>query len=129
MARRTVLVVDDDRDTREIWRAYLQHHGYLVLLAADGAEGMRTAFAQGPDVVVVDLQMPGLDGLQLTRHLKEHRLTSATPVIVVSAHAGEEFRNRAGEAGCDGYLAKPCTPAQLLEEIERVLGRRPEIAE
>lgn len=122
MERRTVLVVDDDHDTREIWRAVLQHHGYLVLQAADGTEGVRTAMAQGPDVVVMDLEMPGVDGLQATRHLKEHRLTSATPVIVVSAHAGAEYRERADAAGCDGYLAKPCPPAELLAEVERVLG-------
>lgn len=122
MERLTVLVVDDDPDTRVIWRAVLQHHGYLVLQAVDGAEGVRTAMARDPDVVVMDLEMPGLDGLQATRHLKEHRLTSAMPVIVVSAHAGAEYRKRAEEAGCDGYLAKPCPPAELLGEVERVLG-------
>ena len=129
MAQRTVLVVDDDSDTREIWRASLQHHGYLVLQAANGAEGVRIALGRGPDVVVMDLHMPGMDGLQAIRHLKEHRLTSVTPVIVVSAHAGPEYQERAREAGCDGYLAKPCRPSELLAEMERVLGARAGVAE
>lgn len=87
-------------------------------------EGVRAALARGLDVVVMDLEMPGLDGLQATRHLREHRLTSAMPVIVASAHAGAEYRERAEAAGCDGYLAKPCPPAELLGGVERVLRAR-----
>jgi CheY-like chemotaxis protein len=115
-----VLIVDDDRDARMIYRTYLRHTGCRVRTAPDGAKAIDKAHRDPPDVIVMDLAMPRLDGWTASRWLKGSPATSHIPIIAVSAapQAGEGAR----AAGCDGFLAKPCQPDLLWWEIRALLN-------
>jgi two-component system cell cycle response regulator DivK len=117
-----VLIVDDDRDARAIYRAYLQHTGCRVRTAPDGVRAIDKAHRDPPDVIVMDLAMPRLDGWTASRSLKGSPATRHIPIIAVSAapQAGEGAR----AAGCDGFLAKPCQPDLLWWEIRALLKPR-----
>ena len=117
-----ILVVDDYADNREMYSAYLKYQGLDVVEAANGAEALERAFARPPDLVVMDLSLPGVDGWQATRALKADGRTKNIPVIAVTGHALAGAPEQAAEAGCDGFLTKPCLPEDLLREIERMLG-------
>jgi two-component system, cell cycle response regulator DivK len=119
-----ILVVDDYADNREMYSAFLRFHGLDVLEAANGTEALDHAFARRPDLVVMDLSLPGVDGWQATRILKADARTKAIPVIAVTGHALAGAPERASEAGCDGFLTKPCLPEDLLREIQRMLEPR-----
>ncbi|HET8656798.1 MAG TPA: response regulator [Longimicrobiaceae bacterium] len=122
MARHTILLVEDHEDNRNVYRAILEHYGYRVLVAADGREGLRVAREGEPDLILMDLSIPHIDGWEATRVLKQDAATCAIPVIALSAHALEEDRVRARDAGCDAYLAKPVEPRRVLSEVRRFLG-------
>jgi two-component system, cell cycle response regulator DivK len=117
-----VLVVDDDFDTRTIWLAALEHHGYVVLEAHDGPEGISLAQQQVPDVIVMNLSMPKLDGLTATALLRQDPRTAAIPIIACTGFVREDGEDRAEDAGCDAYLEKQCEPSRVLEEVERFIG-------
>jgi len=119
--RPLVLVVDDYADNREMYSAYLRFQGLEVVEAANGTEALEHAFARRPDLVVMDLSLPGVDGWQATRILKADVRTKDIPVIAVTGHALAGAPERAAEAGCDGFLTKPCLPEDLLREIQRML--------
>jgi two-component system cell cycle response regulator DivK len=93
--------------------------------AANGQEALDKAFKTRPDLVVMDLSLPGLDGWEATRRLKGDARTRDVPVVAVTGHALSGSGDRAREAGCDSYLAKPCLPADLVAEIRRVLSAGP----
>lgn len=118
--RGRVLVVEDDENTRAAFRAVLEMAGWAVDEAADGDEALRVADRRPPEIALVDIAIPGLDGWETTRRLKEGTATAQVPVIAVTGHALDADRERAREAGCDAYLVKPVTPRQLLDEIERL---------
>ena len=118
-----ILVVDDSADNREMYSAYLKFQGLEVVEAANGAEALERAFEHPPDLVVMDLSLPGVDGWQATRALKADARTKNIPVIAVTGHALAGAPEHAAEAGCDGFLTKPCLPEDLLREIQRMLGR------
>jgi CheY-like chemotaxis protein len=118
----TILLVDDNPDNRDIYRTLLEHVGYGVLEAADGAEGLRLATEHLPCLVLMDISMPVLDGLEATRRLKANPLTAAIPVVALTAHAMEADRRAAAEAGCDSYLAKPVEPRRVLELVRTLLA-------
>jgi CheY-like chemotaxis protein len=118
-----ILVVDDYADNREMYSAYLRFQGLEVVEAANGTEALEHAFARPPDLVVMDLSLPGVDGWQATRLLKADARTKDIPVIAVTGHALAGAPERAAEAGCDGFLTKPCLPEDLLREIQRMLER------
>jgi two-component system, cell cycle response regulator DivK len=120
-----ILVVDDYADNREMYSAYLKYQGLDVVEAANGAEALERAFERPPDLVVMDLSLPGVDGWQATRTLKGDARTKNIPVIAVTGHALAGAPEQAAEAGCDGFLTKPCLPEDLLREIERMLGLEP----
>ena len=120
-----ILVVDDYADNREMYSAYLKYQGLDVVEAANGAEALERAFERPPDLVVMDLSLPGVDGWQATRTLKADGRTKNIPVIAVTGHALAGAPEQAAEAGCDGFLTKPCLPEDLLREIERMLGLEP----
>jgi CheY-like chemotaxis protein len=111
--------VEDDRDTREMYSEYLSHSGLLVAEAPSGRRALERAREQCPDVVVTDIAMPGMDGLELSRQLRLSPPTRDVPIIAVSGNASE----RAREAGADVVLEKPCSPDYLLHVIEDVLER------
>jgi CheY-like chemotaxis protein len=117
----TILLVEDHEDNRIVYRTVLEHFGYTVLEAHDGEEGVRRAREDRPDLVLMDISIPKLDGWEATRALKSDPATARIPVIALTAHALPEDRARATEAGCDGYLAKPVEPRRVVEEVRRVL--------
>lgn len=116
-----VLIVDDVEDNRQIYAMFLRFQGFEVTAVADGLDALETAVTEIPDVVVMDLAIPGIDGWEATRRLKRHRRTRAVPVIVLTGHALAGSKERAKEAGCDAFLTKPCLPEDLAREIRRVL--------
>lgn len=115
----SVLVVDDDRDARTMYRIYLVHAGCKVRTARDGHAAITQANAWAPDVIVMDLSMPRLDGWTASKWLKAAPATAHIPIIALSA--ASESREHARAAGCDGFLAKPCLPDLLLWEIRALL--------
>jgi DNA-binding response OmpR family regulator len=128
VARVRVLLVEDYADTREMYALYFQLKGLDVLQAADGLQGLLQARAAKPDAVVLDVSLPRLDGIELTRRLREDDATAAVPVIVLSAHTGDDYRRRALAAGASLALEKPCLPDDLLREILHLLEKAPSTA-
>ena len=122
MGSRTVLLVEDNEDNRAVYSTILQYFGYGVLEAADGAEGVRLAREHRPDLILMDISIPVLDGWQATQQIKGDAETAAIPVIALTAHAMPEDRQRSVTAGFDGYLAKPCEPRRVIEEVQRFIG-------
>ena len=112
-----VLLVEDDRDTREMYSEYLSYSGLTVTQAATGRNALEQVRAHPPDIVVTDIAMPEMDGLELSRRLRADPPTRDLPIIAVSGQATE----RAREAGADVVLDKPCEPDTLLNVIEGVL--------
>jgi CheY-like chemotaxis protein len=122
-----VLIVDDFEDNREMYAQYLRFHGYEIAEADNGQEALKQAAALHPDVIVMDLSLPGMDGWEATRRLKQEPLTRDIPVIALTGHALTGSEHTAREAGCDTFLTKPCAPAVLGQEIRKMLpGRDPE---
>jgi CheY-like chemotaxis protein len=118
-SRPVILVVDDDLDARLIYRRYLTVKGCHVYTARDGSIGVEMAKRKRPDVIVMDLAMPRLDGWAATAELKQSHLTRAIPILILSAVPTSPYEARA--AGCAGYLAKPCLPELLWLEIQLLL--------
>jgi two-component system cell cycle response regulator DivK len=117
----TVLLVEDNPDNQEIYRIILSHHGFAVLQAWDGECGVRMARRHAPDLILMDLTIPVIDGLEATRILKSDPATSAIPIIALTAQTEQADRAAAAEAGCVSFLAKPVTPAHVAGEVRRVL--------
>ena len=124
-----VLIVDDFADNREMYSQFLEFSGFRVAEAQNGHEALEKAFALRPDLIVMDLSLPGLDGWEATRRLKADDRTRATPVIALTGHALAGHSKGAIDAGCDAFITKPCLPERLLEEITSMLKGRPEIPE
>lgn len=120
MAR--VLLVEDVPNNRDIYRTILEHAGHTVLEAVNGVAGLELARSEAPDVIVMDVTLPLMDGLEATRRLKAELATSTIPVLILTAHAYDSDREDAMRAGADAYLAKPCPPRIVVEEIERLVG-------
>ncbi len=122
--RRSALLVDDSIDNREMYAVYLEHSGWRALEASSGDEAIALATEQKPDVVVMDIELPGRDGYEITRVLKARPETREIPVFALSGHAARRHRECARAAGCDAFLAKPCTPRELVDAIEVFLAFR-----
>ncbi len=119
MAR--ILVVEDNEMNRDMLSRRLQREGYQVLLAADGMEGLSMARSELPDLILMDLSLPKMDGWQVTRCLKADPSTRHIPVIALTAHALVSDREKAFEAGCNDYDTKPVEFRRLLTRIETLL--------
>ena len=117
-----ILLVEDNADNQEIYRIILAHHGHTVIQAWDGAAGVRMAREHRPDLILMDLTMPVIDGLEATRMLKADPATAAIPVIALTAHAMQDDLAAAEAAGCVAYLAKPAAPQHVAAEVGRVLA-------
>ncbi|HEV3049814.1 MAG TPA: response regulator [Longimicrobium sp.] len=122
MTGKTILLVEDNADNQEIYRIILAHHGFSVLQAWDGEGGVRMARDHGPDLILMDLTMPVLDGLQATQILKADPETAAIPIIALTAHAEHADRAAAAAAGCAAFLSKPVEPQRVAMEVLRVLA-------
>ncbi|MEO7966589.1 MAG: response regulator [Gemmatimonadaceae bacterium] len=121
---KTVLIVEDNEDNRIVYSTILRHHGFRVSEALDGEEGIAKARRELPDVILMDISIPLIDGWEVTQTLKREPATSGIPVIALTAHAMPGDRERALKGGCDGYLAKPCEPRAVLAEVNRLLAER-----
>lgn len=119
-----ILIVDDLADNRELYAAYFELEGHVVDQAGDGHEALARVAAQMPDVVVMDLSMPILDGWEATRRLKTNPRTRAIPVIVVTALHDDAELDRARCAGADVICRKPCLPSELRERVMKLTSRR-----
>ena len=117
-----ILVVEDTEDNRHIIRDLLTSAGYEMIEAVTGAEGVEMARAELPDLILMDMQMPVLDGYEATRRIKADPALRHIPVIAVTSYAlaGDEAKTR--DAGCDAYVAKPFSPRQLLAKVRELLG-------
>jgi two-component system cell cycle response regulator DivK len=123
-----LLVVDDFEDNRAMYAEYLTHAGYRVVEAADGREAVERTRELLPDVVVMDLSLPVMDGWAATRELKSDARTRDIPVIALTGHALAGHSQGAREAGCDEFLAKPCLPATLLATVRDILAGKSDAA-
>ena len=117
---KTVLVVDDERQIAEIARDYLRHAGFDVITASDGASALALARAERPDLIVLDLALPRVDGLEVARTL---RRDSNVPIIMLTARVEEDDRLRGLEVGADDYITKPFSPRELVARVRAVLRR------
>ena len=123
-AKPLVLVADDDRDILELVAFRLERAGYDVVTANDGAEALEVASERGPDLAVLDVMMPRLDGYEVTRRLREDSGTERIPVILLTARVQEADVQRGFDSGADDYLKKPFSPQELRARVQAVLGRR-----
>jgi len=116
-----VLVVDDVDHGREIFAEYLEYRGFRVATAADGLEALDKAFELRPDIILMDLSLPGIDGWEATRRLKQDDRTRDIPIIALTAHALASAHDKAREVGCNAVVTKPCLPKDLETEVRRQL--------
>jgi len=117
---RTILVVDDFDDTRLLLRIWLERRGYRVVEAENGLEAVNRATSETPDLIIMDMEMPRLDGLSATRRIREVPSLSKVPIVAVSAYGADQFREVALATGCDEYVSTPFEPIAL-EKIIRAL--------
>jgi two-component system cell cycle response regulator DivK len=120
-----VLVVEDYQDAREMYAAYLQFSGYEVAEATNGIEAIEKAQRLMPDIILMDLALPRMDGWEATRRLKSDERTRKIPVVALTGHALAGHAEGARQAGCDAFVTKPCLPDALVAEIRRLLDRQP----
>lgn len=119
---KTVLLVEDNEDNLLIYSTILRHFGFQVIEARDGQAGIDAAHAQHPGVILMDVSIPIVDGWEATRRLKADADTAKIPIIALTAHALASDQEKAVEAGCDGYIAKPAEPRVVLSAVQRYLG-------
>src|SRR5213596_1745098 len=119
--RPRVLVVDDYPDVREMYSEYLEFSGFDVIQAVNGIEALQRAVDAAPDIILMDLSLPVMDGWEATRRLKADKCTAAIPVVALTGHALAGISEGARKAGCDAFVTKPCLPEDLVKEIRRVL--------
>lgn len=127
MANEKVLIVDDDIDTLRLVGLLLQRHGYRVIAAKSGPQALKQAQERQPDLILLDVMMPGMDGYQVAQELRANPLTANIPIIMFTAQSQVEDKLTGFQAGADDYITKPVHPAELLARIQRVLTRAPEM--
>ncbi len=121
MTGKTVLLVEDNPHNRKIFSGMLGHAGFAVVEAEDGHQALAAMEKALPDVILMDLSIPGVDGWEVTRRLKADPRTQKVPIIALTAHAMRGDEERARAAGCDHYLAKPISPKKVVEEVRKIL--------
>lgn len=119
----TVLLVDDQFELRAIHGTYLREHGFEVITASDGAAALNTARAALPDIILLDHSLPRLTGLDVARELQRDPSTASIPIVMITAHAYGAVGRKARDAGCVSFLAKPCAPSRVLQEVQRFTSR------
>jgi CheY-like chemotaxis protein len=121
-SRRTILIVDDFDDTRLLLRTWLQKKGFRVVEAENGNRAISAAESSHPDLIIMDVEMPELDGLAATRRIRELKDFSAVPIVAVSAYGADQYRDHALAAGCNEYVSTPFEPDELEELIRQLIG-------
>jgi CheY-like chemotaxis protein len=124
MSKGHILIVEDNMDNYELVRFILERAGYDVFLAMNGRDGVAAARLQKPDLILMDLTMPEMDGWLAAQKLKADEITRSIPLYALSAHTRPSERKRALEAGCDGYVSKPIHMAGFLEVIEHAFDKK-----
>jgi CheY-like chemotaxis protein len=119
--RPRVLLVDDYPDAREMYTEYLQYSGFDVVEAGNGIEALQRAVDETPDIILMDLSLPVMDGWEATRRLKADQRTASIPVVALTGHALAGISEGAKKAGCDAFVTKPCLPEDLVKEIRKIL--------
>ena len=122
--KHVVMIVDDLPDARNIYAAYFESRGFGAITARDGEDAILRAMSAKPDVIIMDLAMPRMNGVTATQRLKEERRTRAIPIILLTAYGERAIALGAIEAGVAVFLTKPCPPEDLEEHVRRLLGRR-----
>ena len=117
-----ILLVEDQEMNRDMLSRRLKKRGYEVSIAVDGAEGLEKARSEAPELILMDMSLPVIDGWEATRQLKADEATRGIPVVALTAHAMSTDREKALEAGCDAYETKPVELPRLLETMEKLLG-------
>jgi len=117
-----ILIVEDQEDLRGVLRDLLSGSGYAVVEAQDGPDGVDKAKSERPDLILMDIQLPLIDGYEATRQIKADPTLAKTPIIAVSSFAMKGDEQKARAAGCDHYVTKPYSPLQLLRAIRGILG-------
>jgi two-component system, cell cycle response regulator DivK len=123
-SRPLVLIVEDETDLRRLYAQQLIYSGFDVIEAGNGADAIARTTSHAPDVVLMDLSLPVVDGWEATRRLKADNRTAHIPVVALTAHDGSGELQRATNAGCDWFVPKPCPPDALIVEVKRVLAGR-----
>lgn len=121
MSKKSVLIVEDNMDTYELMRLILELNGYETFLAVNGRDGVDAALNQMPDLILMDLAMPEMDGWEAARRIRQNPKTGSVPIIAVTAHALPGDRQRALDAGCDEYITKPMDLEELMRLVKQVL--------
>lgn len=119
---RTVLLVEDNEDNRIVYSTMLEHHGYHVVETGNGEDAVRLAEEREPDLILMDISIPGIDGWTATERIRANPSTRDIPVVAVTALALPEHRARAESVECDAYLTKPCPPRRVLQEVRSLIG-------
>jgi CheY-like chemotaxis protein len=122
VGRKTVLLVEDHEDNRIVYSTILRISGYEVIEALDGRQGVRLAREHNPQLILMDLAIPLIDGLQATQILKADPSTAGIPIVALTAHDADEDREMARNVGCDGFLAKPVEPRRVVAEVASFIG-------
>jgi CheY-like chemotaxis protein len=123
-ALRTILLVEDFDDTRLMMKLWLMKNGYRVLEAETGEEAINIAQRELPDLIIMDMMMPGMNGLDATQRIREYQALRRTPIVAVSAYGADEYRLIAIAAGCNEYVSTPFEPSALAELIKSLIARR-----
>ena len=123
--RPRVLLVDDYPDAREMYTEYLEFSGFDVVEAGNGMEALQRALDTTPDIILMDLSLPVMDGWEATRRLKADKCTASIPVVALTGHALADISEGARKAGCDAFVTKPCLPEDLVREIRKILDGSP----
>ena len=123
-ALRTILLVEDFDDTRLMMKIWLNKNGYRVVEAETGEEAIDVAKRELPDLIIMDVMMPGMNGLDATQRIREYQALRGTPIVAVSAYGANEFRSLAIDAGCNEYVTTPFEPTKLAELIRKLIAKR-----
>ena len=121
-----IMVVDDDANIRAVLKLRLERSGYAVQMARTGMEALSVVLPNPPDLIILDLLLPKIDGFEVLRNLKSNRLTADIPVIILTARATPACRNRSYTLGAARFFTKPFSPRKLVAEIENLLGESPD---
>jgi two-component system cell cycle response regulator DivK len=125
MAAHTILIVDDYADALDVWDLYFKAAGFTVLTAGDGLTAVQQALAALPDIIVLDLELPGLSGFEVAETIRAQPSTSAIPLIAATGYSQARQHDQARAVGFDSVVVKPCEPQVLLAEVRRLLADKP----
>lgn len=119
--QKKILIVDDNQDSRDLVVKVLKNRGYQMVEAVDGEDALEKATAENPDIILMDISIPKLDGYEVTRRLKSQEKFKNIPIIALTAHAMKGDKEKAMQAGCDGYITKPISVHELPDQIKSYL--------